>query len=262
MVRAAPYTLVSTISRQNSGVSSLKPRLAPNPALANATSRRPKRSSVSRTMASWSSHSVTSQRTASARSSPPSSWASASSLSSLRAPSTTRWPSAAAWRAVAAPMPVEAPVMRKTLSSATSATLPRSGQRTRLAAPDPGVDRAADAEAGHGGERRQGGDHGGERPADGGEPEDEGEHGRGQERDADDVGEAGRPGVLDLALADPRLDHLEVQEARQAPAPAHRQADRDLDGGDGDEPLHAGGQRGQGNQGHEGVDRPRRVGVD
>ena len=46
IVSATPYTFVSTIDRQCSGESSRKPRAAPKPALANATSRRPNRSSA------------------------------------------------------------------------------------------------------------------------------------------------------------------------------------------------------------------------
>ena len=57
-----------------------------------------------RRSASWSDHSVTSQRCARAWSSPSSS-ASSSSLSSERAPSATRQPRATACRAVSAPMP-------------------------------------------------------------------------------------------------------------------------------------------------------------
>ena len=62
--------------------------LAPKPALAKTASIRPKRSSAAAAIASTWSHSVTSQRTASARSSPPSSAANASSCSTRRAAST------------------------------------------------------------------------------------------------------------------------------------------------------------------------------
>ena len=72
----------------------------------------------SATSACWSSQLVTSQRTAIAFSSPPSSSASAWSLSSERAASTTRWPNSTARCAVAAPMPVLAPVITRTGSSA------------------------------------------------------------------------------------------------------------------------------------------------
>jgi hypothetical protein len=64
--------------------------LAPKPALAKTTSTRPKASSAACTIASCWSNSVTSQVTAIARSSPPSSAASASSLSVERAASTSR----------------------------------------------------------------------------------------------------------------------------------------------------------------------------
>ena len=57
-----------TISRQCSGSSLRKPREAPKPALAKATSRRPKRSRACATIASCCPQSVTSQATASARS--------------------------------------------------------------------------------------------------------------------------------------------------------------------------------------------------
>src|SRR5829696_8499874 len=82
---------------------------------------RPKRSRAAATSACWSSQSVTSQRTAIAFSTPPSSCASARSLSSERAPSTTRWPNSTARWAVAAPMPVLAPVITRTGSSAMRA---------------------------------------------------------------------------------------------------------------------------------------------
>src|SRR3954467_6759895 len=77
-------------------------------------SSRPKASSAVWTIACWSSHSVTSHRTTTACSGPPSSSARPRSLSSERAASTTRCPASTARRAVAAPIPLEAPVMRKT----------------------------------------------------------------------------------------------------------------------------------------------------
>ena len=90
IVYAQPRTFVSTIARHCSGVSSRKPRLAPKPALAKTTSMRPKASSAAATIASCSANSVTSQVTAIACSEPPSSSASASSLSAERAASTSR----------------------------------------------------------------------------------------------------------------------------------------------------------------------------
>ncbi len=80
MVSAAPYTFVRTIAFHSSGVADLKPRAPPKPAFAKATSIRPYASSARAKRACWSSHSVTSQRTAMARSSPPSSSASAVEL--------------------------------------------------------------------------------------------------------------------------------------------------------------------------------------
>src|SRR3954447_19077700 len=125
IVYATPSTFVSTISRQCSGESPRKLRCAPKPALAKTTSIRPKRSSVPLASASLSSQTLTSAGIASARSSPPSSSASARSLSSDRAESTTRKPASTAWRAVAAPMPVEAPVIRKTFSSSAIGSFPK-----------------------------------------------------------------------------------------------------------------------------------------
>src|SRR5271155_4542856 len=115
--------LVSTISRQCSGVSFRKPRAPPKPALAKATSIRPKAESAASTMRCWSSHSATSQATASARPGPPSSSASSSRRPIERAASTTRHPSALARRAVAAPIPEEAPVIRSTRSVGVAARL-------------------------------------------------------------------------------------------------------------------------------------------
>ena len=60
IVYAAPRTFVSTMSRQCSGVSSRKPRLAPKPAFAKTTSMRPKCSSAAATIASCWAKSVTS----------------------------------------------------------------------------------------------------------------------------------------------------------------------------------------------------------
>src|SRR3954471_10348667 len=125
IVYATPSTFVSTISRQCSGESPRKLRWAPKPALAKTTSRRPKRSSARAAMLCWSSQTLTSAGIASARSSPPSSSASARSLSSDRAESTTRKPASTAWRAVAAPMPVEAPGIRKTFSSSAIGSFPK-----------------------------------------------------------------------------------------------------------------------------------------
>src|SRR6266545_4630466 len=81
---------------QYSGVSSRKPRLAPKPAFAKETSIWPNRSKAVCAIACWSSHSVTSQRTASVRSGPPSSSARSRSFSSRRAASTSRYPASAA----------------------------------------------------------------------------------------------------------------------------------------------------------------------
>ena len=73
----------------------------------------------------------------------------------------------------------------------------------------------------------------------------EGETCRAQEDRADEVREPGRPGVLERALAEARLDELEVGETLQAPAAAEREPDDQLDreqreqpprpDGDGDE---------------------------
>src|SRR5436190_14628271 len=122
IVRAPPSTFVSTIERHCSGDSSRKPRLAPNPAFAKTASMAPKPSIATRASASTSLHSVTSQPTATARSAPPSSFASSSIGSVRRAPRTTRHPASAARRAVCAPMPLEAPVTRRTLPEPLAST--------------------------------------------------------------------------------------------------------------------------------------------
>src|SRR5438093_8876275 len=116
---------------QCSGVSSRKPRLAPKPAFAKDTSIWPNPARTVEAMRSWSSHSVTSQRTTSARSGPPSSSASAFSFSSRRAASTSRYPASPARRAVASPIPLEAPVMRKT-GSATPGRLAAADVQEQL----------------------------------------------------------------------------------------------------------------------------------
>ena len=87
---------------------------------------------------------------------------------------------------------------------------------------------AAGAEAGHRGEERERGDdaaeHGAERrPAD--EVRD---RGGGEEPEPDHVREPRRPAVLERPLAEPRLQHLEVEDAREAPAPPEREAEREL----------------------------------
>jgi len=47
-----------------------------------------------------------------------------------------------------------------------------------------------------------------------------GERRGGEHAEADHVREARRPGVLEPSLSEPRLDQLEVGDARQAPAAA------------------------------------------
>ena len=102
------------------------------------------------------------------------------------------------------------------------------------------VDLAAGAEAGDGGEQRQEGHQPAERHANA-SPADRVRHrGGGQDAEPDQVREARRPGVLDRSLTDPRLDPLEVREARQAVAPPEAEADRQLGGQQGEDHPPAG----------------------
>ena len=64
----------------------------------------------------------------------------------------------------------------------------------------------------------------------------EGETCRAQEDRADEVREPRRPGVLERALAEARLDELEVGETLQAPAAAEREPDDQLDREQREEP--------------------------
>src|SRR5262245_38327494 len=87
----------------------------------------------------------------------------------------------------------------------------------------------AGAEPGRGGEQRESRDEQAERRA-GDRPAGRvGERGGGEHDEPDDVRRARRPRVLELALAQARLDGLEVGETRQAPAPAEGQAERKLE---------------------------------
>src|SRR5262249_18924007 len=101
------------------------------------------------------------------------------------------------------------------------------------------VHRAPRAEAGDRREKSQGGDDAAENDSDrigAGEVRDAGCR---QEPAADEVREARRARVLERSLAEPWLDHLEVEEARQAIAPAERQPDRKLGGEEDEQPPWA-----------------------
>src|SRR5581483_1271643 len=109
----------------------------------------------------------------------------------------------------------------------------RSGDRAadeRLAAHEAAqlVGLAAGAEAGDRREQRERGDQQGEDHADHRRTGGVRDRGSAEEDDADDVREARRAGVLERALAEARLDQLEVREARQAEAAAERQANEEL----------------------------------
>ena len=91
------------------------------------------------------------------------------------------------------------------------------------------VRRAAGAEAGRRREEREGGDEEAERRADGVEPERVGERGRSEDAEPHHVREARRARVLEAALAEARLEHLEVEDAGEAPPAAERQAERELE---------------------------------
>ena len=88
---------------------------------------------------------------------------------------------------------------------------------------------AARAEAGGGSEQRERRDEQAERGAEDRRAERVRDRGGGEHGEPDDVRGARRPRVLELALAEARLDELEVGEARQAPAAAERQPERELE---------------------------------
>jgi hypothetical protein len=85
---------------------------------------------------------------------------------------------------------------------------------------------------------------------------------RAQEHEADHVGEAGRAGVLQRALADPGLDQLEVRQARQAEPAPERQPDRQLQRQQTKQPGLAGDHGDQRQRADHGLIRARGVGVD
>ena len=101
------------------------------------------------------------------------------------------------------------------------------------------VRRAARAEARRRGEERERGDEQAERRPHGREARGVGQRRRGQHRQADHVREARRPGVLEASLAEPRLDQLEVGDAREAPAAAERQPEGELQRQEREEPPPA-----------------------
>jgi hypothetical protein len=86
------------------------------------------------------------------------------------------------------------------------------------------------------GDRRQQGQAGDEQPergADKGEAREVGEARQAQDRKAQPVREARRAAVLDWALAESRLDDLEVEDAGKAVAAAVAQTDPELEGQQG-----------------------------
>ena len=102
---------------------------------------------------------------------------------------------------------------------------------------------AAGAEAGDRGEQRERGDEQAERDPERREPGGVGERGRGEHGEADHVRDARRARVLERPLAEARLDQLEVGEARQAPAAAEREPERELEREQREQPPPAGRDR-------------------
>jgi hypothetical protein len=84
----------------------------------------------------------------------------------------------------------------------------------------------------------------------------------GQEGDPDHVREARRARVLDRTLAQPGLDELEVQEAREAIPAAEGQADRQLQRDRGEEAPGPGEDREERQRPDDRLIGPRRAGVD
>src|SRR6266542_1316546 len=97
------------------------------------------------------------------------------------------------------------------------------------ARPEP-VDLASHTQTGRRREQRERGDDQAESPADNGEPQCVRERRAPEEHHADHVREARRTAVLDRTLAEAGLDHIEVEQAGQTPAPPEAQADRELSG--------------------------------
>ena len=78
----------------------------------------------------------------------------------------------------------------------------------------------------------------------------------------DEVREPGRPGVLELTLADDGLHELEVRETRQAVAAAEGEADRELRREKREQPPPAEGDRAGREDADDGLVEPRRPRVD
>src|SRR5437773_11229106 len=89
---------------------------------------------------------------------------------------------------------------------------------------------AAHAEAGRRREKRERRDDEAENRADDREPKEIRERRRSEEEGADLVREPWRTAVLDRTLADAWLEHLEVEEAREAVPPPESETDRELTG--------------------------------
>src|SRR2546430_2822957 len=87
---------------------------------------------------------------------------------------------------------------------------------------------AAHAQSGRGRQERKRRDDEAEAPADRGQSSEVPARRRAEEDDADDVRETRRPAVLDRPFAEARLQHLEVEQARQAVAASEGEADRKL----------------------------------
>jgi len=92
------------------------------------------------------------------------------------------------------------------------------------------VDLTANAEPRCGRQQREPGYQQAERPAKRVETQRVGDRGRAEHGYADHVGETRRTSVLDEALAEPRLKHLEIEQAGETPPPAERHADGELRG--------------------------------
>ncbi len=121
---------------------------------------------------------------------------------------------------------------------------------------------AAGAEAGHRGEERERRDERAEGEAEHGQAGRVRERRGAEDDEADGVREARRPRVLERALAVPRLQHLEPEQAGQAVAAPEAEPDRELEREEREQPPPAGGEREEGDEADDGLVRARAAGVD
>ena len=124
------------------------------------------------------------------------------------------------------------------------------------------VGAAAGAEARRSGQQRKRGHEEPERRSDRLEPDRVRDRGRRQDDEPDEVREPRRSRVLEPALAEARLDHLEVGDAREAPAAAEREAERELEREQREQPPPAGEHGGERDDADDGLVDARRALVD